>query len=71
MNPKYTIEQYEALKAAYASGALSVKYGEQAMTYHSASEMRKILNEIEVELNISQPRGPLDNIVRGVYCKGL
>jgi hypothetical protein len=46
----YTIEQYTALKAAYATGALSVKYDDQQITYRSRDEMAAILREMEREL---------------------
>lgn len=67
----YTEDQYTALKAAYASGALSVKYGEQSVTYHSRVDMRRILDEMEAEFNPNARRTVLGGVIQGVYCKGL
>lgn len=74
MNPKYTMEQYENLKESYASGVLSVSYAGQSTVYRSMQEMREMLAEMEAALGIDLPnqnRGPLSNIVRGIYNKGL
>lgn len=67
----YTLEQYETLKAAYASGTLSVRYGDQSVTYHSRAEMRIILDEMEGELGVNRRCSVLDRASMGVYRKGL
>jgi hypothetical protein len=46
----YTIEQYTALKAAIAQGALRVKYGDKEVEYRSLSEMERIKLSMESEL---------------------
>ncbi|WP_350649565.1 hypothetical protein [Pseudomonas sp. HY13-MNA-CIBAN-0226] len=39
----FTIEQYQALQAAIAEGALSVRYADKSVTYRSLDEMIRIL----------------------------
>ncbi len=46
----YTIEQYQALKSAIASGSYSVSYGDKTVTYRSLAEMKSILGMMEDEL---------------------
>ena len=46
----YTIEQYEALKKAIATGTHSVSYGDKAVTYRSLDEMKSVLKMMEEEL---------------------
>ena len=45
--------QYLALKAAYASGARRVQYGDQAVDYVSPNQMRQILAEMAAELGLN------------------
>ncbi|MDR0542461.1 MAG: hypothetical protein LBH19_09680 [Dysgonamonadaceae bacterium] len=47
---EYSIEQYEALKKAIASGSHSVSYGDKSVTYRSLEEMKSILSMIQDEL---------------------
>lgn len=46
----YTIEQYDALKEAIASGATSIAYGDKTVSYRSLSEMKELVRMIEDEL---------------------
>ncbi len=46
----YTIEQYEALKAAIATGTQSVSYGDKTVSYRSMDDMEKILRRMEADL---------------------
>jgi hypothetical protein len=46
----YTIEQYETLQAAIASGSNTVKYGDKQITYNSVSDMLKVLGIMKAEL---------------------
>jgi len=46
----YTIEQYEALKSAKASGSHSVSYGDKTVSYRSLAEINATLREMEEEL---------------------
>lgn len=48
--PKYTIEQYTALKEAIASGARSVYYGDKRVEFASLSEMQQLLENMAREL---------------------
>lgn len=50
----YTLEQYEALKAALAEGAKVVRWQDKWIEYRSFDEMKKILNDMERELNLSK-----------------
>lgn len=46
----YTLEQYNSLKAAIATGSQTVKYGDKTVEYRSLSEMTQILRMMETEL---------------------
>lgn len=49
----YTIEQYNALQAAIAEGALSVRYADKSVTYRSLDEMMRILKLMATELGFN------------------
>ena len=49
----YTIEQYSALQAAIAEGALSVRYADKSVTYRSLDEMIRILKLMANDLGLS------------------
>lgn len=49
----YTIEQYSALAAAIAEGALSVRYADKSVTYRSLDEMLRILKLMETNLGLN------------------
>ncbi|PWU29555.1 MULTISPECIES: phage head-tail joining protein [Pseudomonas] len=49
----YTLEQYEALKAAIAEGALSVRFADRSVTYRSVDEMIRILRHMESDLGLN------------------
>ncbi len=48
----FTVEQYEALKAAIAQGVLKVDYQDKSVTYRSLDEMIRVLRLIEEELGL-------------------
>lgn len=48
----YTTEQYQALKAAIATGSRMVKYADKTVEYRSLEEMMQILKAMEQELGI-------------------
>lgn len=50
---RFTLEQVETLRAAIASGVLSVRHGDTMTQYQSLSEMRKVLAEMETDLGLS------------------
>lgn len=68
MNTGYTIEEYYALKRAYATGARSTSYGGESVTYGSREEMRQILREMEAELGIN---GNTTVRIEGQFSKGF
>lgn len=49
----YTLEQYQALKAAIAGGELQVRYADRAVTYRSVAEMLQILRLMETEMGLN------------------
>lgn len=50
----WTQEEIDALKAAIASGVLSVRYADRTVTYHSLQEMRALL--AEMQRDVKQPK---------------
>ena len=46
----YTVEQYNTLTSAIASGALSVMYGNKSVTYKNTDDMLRIKAAMEKEL---------------------
>jgi hypothetical protein len=49
----YTQVQRDALAAAIASGALTVRYGETSTTFRSLAEMRQVLAAIDQDLTVA------------------
>ncbi|MFN3827794.1 MAG: phage head-tail joining protein [Micavibrio sp.] len=47
----YTQEMLDAVKKAYASGTLRLTYEGKTLEYRSLSEMEKIINTVQRELN--------------------
>ena len=64
---KFTTEQLEKLKQAYASGALRVRYGEREVVYRSEEELRRAIGRVEKELGKKQTV----KIPRSIGSKGL
>jgi hypothetical protein len=65
----YTQEQYDALVAAIAQGALKVEYGDKKFEYRNLSDMLRVKAEMAAELGLS---GDADNKVRRPsFSKGL
>ncbi len=50
----FTIEQYNTLSAAIATGALSVQYADKTVKYRSLAEMRSLLNEMAEQLGLNE-----------------
>jgi len=46
----FTLEQYEALNEAIASGTLTVEYADKKVTYRSLDDMLKIIGLMQAEL---------------------
>jgi len=49
----YTMEQYSALQAAIAEGALTVRYADKSVQYRSLDEMARILKMMATELGLN------------------
>ena len=50
----FTQTQLDQLETAIAQGALTVKYSDRLVTYHTPDEMLRLRNQIRSELGISQ-----------------
>lgn len=64
----YTQQQLDALEAAIADGALTVKYGDKQTTYRSLDEMIRIRDMMRGDLGLSSGDG---GIVYPTFGKGL
>ncbi len=53
----WTIEEYNALKSAIATGAKTVKYADKEVTYRSLEEMAAILRAMAEELGLNDHSG--------------
>lgn len=63
----WTQSQIDALKAAIASGVLTVRHGETLTTYRSLSEMLRVLAAMETEANAgSRPRRTVAQFDKGL-----
>jgi len=49
----WTIEEYNALKSAIATGAKTVKYADKEVTYRSLDEMAAVLRAMGEELGLN------------------
>mgnify|MGYP000344920949 CR=1 FL=1 len=68
----YTIDQLNKLKAAYASGVLQVRDGNDYVEYQSMQQMRIAISDMEAELNVNNnrnnPKGTrLVKVSKGYY----
>ncbi|MFZ4546732.1 MAG: phage head-tail joining protein [Bacteroidales bacterium] len=65
----YTIEQYNALTEAIATGSFTVKYADKEVTYRSLKEMLTIKNIIKGELfpSTTNTRRKLASYSKGIY----
>jgi hypothetical protein len=50
----FTQTQLDQLETAIAQGALSVRYADRWVTYHTPDEMLRLRNQIRAELCISK-----------------
>lgn len=53
----WTTAQRDALAEKIASGELTVRYGDKTVTYHSLSEMRSLLSDMDSALTSSSGTG--------------
>lgn len=65
----YTINQYGALAASIAQGALSVKYADKEVTYRNLDDMIRIKRLMEAELFPTQrrPTRRYGEFSKGIY----
>ncbi|MCB1791872.1 MAG: hypothetical protein KDJ24_16330 [Gammaproteobacteria bacterium] len=63
----YTSDQLAAVESAIASGILTVRIGDRLTTYQSLDEMRKLRDDMRVELGIDAPapRGAFSWVTTG------
>lgn len=67
---RFTVEQYNALLDAYASGTLSYSYMGQVIVHRSLSEMEQILARMEDNL-FDDDQSPLSRMLVAKVDKGL
>ncbi len=65
----YTQQQLDALEAAIAEGALTVRYQDKLVTYRSLSEMMQIRSMMRDELGLTANNS--GGIVYPSFSKGL
>ena len=68
MSQRYTMADYQALNEAIASGAKTVNYNGQAVTYRSLTEMFAIRDQMERDLGLSTGK---KRRTRAVFGSGL
>lgn len=64
----YTLEEYNTLSAAIATGALIVEYGDKKVTYRSLSDMLRIQQAMAAQLYPNQNNNNGRTVVS--YSKG-
>jgi len=64
----YTQQDYDALKAAIASGALRVEYGDKRIEYRTLKDMQTTLSIMAKELGLTKKHG---GRTVGNFDKGL
>lgn len=67
----YSESQLDNLEKAIAQGALSVRFNERQITYHSIDEMIKLRDAMRMELGISPPVRNRGRFVTFATGKGL
>ena len=65
----YTLEQYNTLQAAIATGAMEVEYADNKVKYRSLAEMKQTLSDMKADLGLNTSRN--SRVVRTQYSKGL
>lgn len=67
----FSQDQLTALESAIAQGALSVRFADRTVTYHSLSEMLKLRDTMRAELGVSSPATARSRIINIPTGKGL
>ena len=58
----FTQAELDAIKKAYATGALTVKYEDRSVTYRSLSEMERIIARMEQDLAAQAGQTPIRHV---------
>ena len=66
----YTQSDLDALKAAYARGALELQMGSERIRYDSGEAMLRRIRVIEAELAAASGRGPQPMAIRTMFVRG-
>jgi hypothetical protein len=67
----FSQDQLNALESAIAQGALSVRFADRTVTYHSLGEMLKLRDTMRAELGVSTPTTARSRIINIPTGKGL
>jgi hypothetical protein len=67
----FSQSQLNALEAAIAQGALTVRMGERMVTYQSTEAMLKLRDTMRAELGVSTPATARSRIINIPTGKGL
>ncbi|MEM8711796.1 MAG: hypothetical protein AAGG01_12655 [Planctomycetota bacterium] len=54
----WTLEQLEELRSAIASGAAEIQFKDKRIRYQGASQLRKLLREMEAALGVGSGAKP-------------
>ena len=66
----YTLEDYNTLKSAIASGALRVEYGDKKIEYRTFDDMLKTLALMESDLGLNNKNSNNGRTI-GNFSRGL
>lgn len=69
--PTYTSEQYTALTAAIAQGALKVKYADKEVEYRSLDEMLKLQEIMKNDLGLNGSNSKTNGRFYGQFSNGI
>lgn len=69
--PTYTIDQYNALTAAIAQGALKVKYADKEVEYRSLDDMLKLQQIMANDLGLNGDNTKTSGRFYGQFSNGI
>ena len=67
----FTSDQLDALETAIAQGALSVRFSDRSITYHSYAEMIRLRDSMRSELGVATPATNKNRFIVLPTGKGL
>jgi hypothetical protein len=67
----FTNDQLSKIESAIAQGALTVKYADRLVTYHSVNEMMRLRDTMRAELGVSVAAGARMRRISLATGKGL